>query len=238
MAIDLKKQLGNLIELQTLDSQIYSLNEEKKAKPEEIKALEAAFEAKKQKLASLEKSSFDLQKQKKDKEGELAAREEGTKKLQSQLYSLKTNKEYQTMLQQIADSKADGSVIEDKILVIMDQIDKAKLEVEKEKQLLQQEEKAFLGQKKIIEDRIKEMDGKLAQLEAGRQQIIPGIDPGIFSQYEKVLANRNGLAIVRVKDESCLGCHMQVPPQVINLIKMYEKIIICDVCNRILYVEE
>jgi len=31
---------------------------------------------------------------------------------------------------------------------------------------------------------------------------------------------------------------MFVPPQVINLIKMYERIITCEVCNRMLYIEE
>ena len=30
---------------------------------------------------------------------------------------------------------------------------------------------------------------------------------------------------------------MFVPPQVINLIRMYECIITCEVCNRILYIE-
>jgi predicted nucleic acid-binding Zn-ribbon protein len=108
---DLKSQLGNLVKLQTLDSQIYSLRAEKEAKPQEIKVLQESFEAKKQSLAVLEKNFLDSQKKRKDKELELASKEEGSKKLQSQLYSLKTNKEYQTMLQQIQDSKADASVI-------------------------------------------------------------------------------------------------------------------------------
>ena len=31
---------------------------------------------------------------------------------------------------------------------------------------------------------------------------------------------------------------MNVPPQVINLIKMYDNPVICEVCQRILYIEE
>jgi hypothetical protein len=71
-----------------------------------------------------------------------------------------------------------------------------------------------------------------------RKQAVPEIDPKILSQYERILFNRDGLAIVSVKDNSCAGCNMFVPPQVINLIKMYERIVTCEICNRILYINE
>ena len=235
--IDLKSQINSLSKLQTIDSEIYGLRAEKESKPLEIKELETSFEEKKQHLAALEKKLIDLQKQRKDKELELASKEEGVKKLQTQLYSLKTNKEYQAMLQQIDDSKADASVIEDKILELFDQSDSVKTETEQEKQRLKEEEKSFLDRKKKIEDRIKEIDERLAQLEAQRTQLTPDIEPKILAQYERILLNRDGLAIVSVKDNTCKGCNMFVPPQVINLIKMYERIVTCEVCNRILYIE-
>lgn len=236
--MDLKSQLNSLIQLQTVDSEIYALNKEKNTKPDEIKAIEANYEVKKQSLQNLEKAALDLQKQKKDRELELAGKEEGAQKLQSQLFQLKTNKEYQTMMQQIADAKADGSVIEEKILQIMEDMDKAKAEVDKEKQKLQAEEKIASDKKEKIQGRIKEVDDRLAQLEIQRKQNIPNIDPKVFTRYERILQNRDGLAIVTVKNNSCLGCNMFVPPQVINMIKMYDNIITCEMCNRILYIEE
>lgn len=236
--VDLKAQISNLIKLQTIDSEIYALEREKEAKPQEIKALEEAFEQKKQSLAALEKNLLDLQKQRKDKELELASKEEETKKLQTQLYSLKTNKEYQTMMQQIGGVKADASVTEDKILALFDQADKAKNEGEKEKQKLKEEERVFLDQKKKAEDRTKEIDDRLAQLQVQRKQVTPDIAEKILAQYERIMKNRDGLGIVSVKNNSCQGCNMLVPPQVINLIKMYERIITCEVCNRILYTDE
>lgn len=235
---NLKSQISNLVSLQAVDAQIYTLRSEKEAAPSEIKILEEEFEGKKESLAVLEKKLLDLQKQRKDKELELASKEESGKKLQSQLYSLKTNKEYQAMLQQIQDAKADSSVIEDKILELFDQADKGKNEIEREKVKLKEEEAVFLGQKKKIEERIKGIDERLAQLEAQRKQVIPEINPKLLTQYERILINREGLAIVEVKDNSCKGCNMFVPPQVINLIKMYERVITCEVCNRMLYIDE
>jgi len=234
--IDLRSQINSLVRLQTVDTEIHALRAEKESKPQEIKALEVAFEEKKQHLATIEKNLLDLQKQRKEKELELGSKEEGAKKLQTQLYTLKTNKEYQTMLKQIQDAKADASIIEDKILELFEQSDKVKTEMDQEKIRLKEEENIFGGEKKKIEDRIKEIDDRLAQLEAQRKQIIPEIEPKILNQYERILLNRDGLAIVGVKDNSCGGCNMFVPPQVINMIKMYERIITCEICNRILYI--
>ena len=125
--INLKAELSGLIKLQEIDTEIYRLRSEKSSKPGEIKALEDSFESKKAYMADLEKKSLDLAKQKKDKELELGSKEEATVKLQGQLYSLKTNKEYQTMLQQIQDAKADSSVIEDKVLNYLTRLMRPKL---------------------------------------------------------------------------------------------------------------
>ncbi|MFZ2602596.1 MAG: C4-type zinc ribbon domain-containing protein [Candidatus Omnitrophota bacterium] len=235
---NLKTQLASLIKLQSLDSEIYALKSEKETKPEEIKALEAHFQEKKQSLAALEKNSLDLQKQKKDRELELAAKEGDIKKLQGQLYSLKTNKEYNIMLEQIAAAKADASMIEDKLLKVFEQMDKLKADTEQEKQALKEEENKFNEFKKKIEDRVKVIDDRLGVLEAQRNQVAPEIDPKVFGQYERILKNREGLAIVLVKNSTCQGCNMSMPPQVMNLIKMYEAIVTCEICNRMLYIDE
>ena len=235
---DLKTQLGNLIKLQAIDSEAYLLNAEKSTKPEEIKVLEGLFEAKKAHMAELEKASLDVQKQKKDKELELGEKESATVKLQGQLYSLKTNKEYQTMLAQIQDSKADASIIEDKILELLEKVDSLKVEVDKEKLKIKEDEKLFLAEKGKVDLRVKEIDDRLSQLASLRKQALVNIDPKILAQYDRILNSRDGLAIVTVKGNSCGGCNMFVPPQVINLIKMYERIVTCEICNRMLYIEE
>ncbi len=236
--VDLKTQITALVKLQELDSEIYALNNEKTAKPQEIKALEISFESKKLGLAELEKKSLDLQKQRKEKELELASNAEVVKKLQGQVYSLKTNKEFQTMQQQIADTKADGSVIEEKILLSFEESDKIKSQIEQENLKLKEDEKIFFAQKNNVQARVKEIDERLSQLDAQRKQIIPDIDAKMLPEYERILHSREGLAIVTVKNNSCGGCHMLVPPQVINLIRMYEHIITCEMCNRILYINE
>ncbi|MBU1124934.1 MAG: hypothetical protein KKC84_02820, partial [Candidatus Omnitrophica bacterium] len=208
--MDLKSQIEALVGLQTVDSEIYSLKLEKEAKPQEIKSFEEEFESKKAHLAELEKSFLELQKQKKEQELALGSQEENAKKLQNQLYSLKTNKEYQTMLQQIQEVKADASRIEDGILETLDKIDQQKSAVEKEKTRLEDDEKVFLEKKRKAEERLKEIDQRLAQLDAQRTQASVNVDQKIFTQYERILQNRDGLAIVSVAHSTCHGCNMLV----------------------------
>lgn len=239
MAIsNLKSQIVALVRLQELDSEIYALKNELANKPLELETIQKAFEAKKQNLATLEQKSLELQKSRKEKELELGTNEESIKRLQGQLYSLKTNKEFQVMLSQIQDAKADSSVIEEKILVLFEETDKIKKEVEQENFIVKEEEKLSGEERKKVDLRIKEIDQRLNVLDAQRKQAVPEVTAQMLAQYDRILQSRDGLAIVSVKDNSCGGCHMLVPAQVINLIKMYERIVTCEVCNRILYIQE
>ncbi|MCX7927967.1 MAG: C4-type zinc ribbon domain-containing protein [Candidatus Omnitrophica bacterium] len=235
---NLKIQLEKLIELQALDGEIYKLNDEKNAIPQQIDNLIKEFEEKKKQLAAIEKEYLNVQKEKKDAELELASKEESIKKLQTQLYSLKTNKEYNAMLVQIQDAKADASLIEDKILESMEKIEQVKSRIDAEKKHLEEEEKKLNAQKQVLIARQKEIEANISLLQSKRNQITPYLEKSILSQYERILRSREGLAIVSVKNNSCSGCNMFVPAQMINLIKMYERLVTCEVCNRILFVTD
>jgi len=236
--VDLKAQINWLIKLQVVDMQIYTLQQENQNIPLKIKELEEAFVKKKENLAQLEKKGLDLQKQRKSKELELASKEEEARKMQTQLYQIKTNKEYTAKLKEIEGVKADVSVLEDGILSLLEETDKLKNEINQEKQFLAEEEKNTGAQKQKLDLRRKENEDKLHQLQAQREQIIQKADPKILAKYEKILTNRNYLAIVKVENNACQGCFMQVSPQVINLIRMYDNLVICEVCQRILYIDD
>ncbi len=235
---NLKEQISWLVKLQHIDTQIYGLQQEKDNIPLKIKELEEAFAKKKENLSTLEKKGQELQKQRKEKELDLASKEEETRKMQSQLYQLKTNKEYSAKLKEIESAKADASVAEDAILSLMEEMDKLNKEINKEKDFLAEEEKKSNAEKQKLNLRIKEIEDKLSQLGSQRGQVVQQINPDILSRYERIIANREHLAIVKVENNACQGCFMNVPPQVINLIKMYDDLVICEVCQRILYIEE
>lgn len=234
----IKEQIGLLINLQAIDGQIYAMSKEKASMPGHLKSIDEALELKKTSIKQAEENLKNIQLKQKEKEVILQQKEEQIKKLQGQLYTLKTNKEYSTMLAEIAGIKADNSLIEEDIIKFMDEIDLAKKKISEEKEIFKIEEVKAQKEKEVISLKAEEIEAKLTELNEKRSAITPNIEKQILSRYDKILKNKAGLAIVYIKDNSCGGCHMNLPPQVISDVKLREDVVVCGSCLRMLYVED
>ena len=237
--VSIKDQIKKLVELQAIDSQVYQFRRELKEKPLYLDELKKKFEEKQANLKKLEERFKAIQLERKALELDLQSKEGEITKANSQLLQLKTNKEYQVKLLEIENLKADKSQIEEQILLLYDEGDTVSAAIAKEKEFLVQEEKKYLSEKKSIDDSIKETEDKVTVLQSTRNQIAPEVDKGTLVRYERILENKEGTAIVPVvKGPSCGGCFMNVPDQVINEMKMYDRLIFCEMCARIIYLEE
>lgn len=234
----IQQQLQKLVELQKIDFEIYSFKRDLKEKPDVLTELNQRFEEKKGQLKKLEEKAKTLLLDRKAFELELQTKEGEIAKTNTQLSSLKTNKEYQAKMLEIENLKADKSVIEEKILFLFEDIDTINAQLEHEKKLIADEEKNFLAQKKEIDATIAELQQKVQQLQQSRSSIIPSVSPATLSRYERILENKGGLAIVPVKKHACGGCFINIPEQTINEIRIHDKFVICEACARILYLED
>lgn len=79
---------------------------------------------------------------------------------------------------------------------------------------------------------------KLDELYKKRSEIAETIDKCIIRSYNRISQNRNGLAIVKVINNSCEACNISLPPQFIIEIKRATQIHTCPNCCRLLYTEE
>jgi hypothetical protein len=235
--MNIKEEIDKLTKLQEVDAQILKLTEEKNQIPERIANLEESFRNKQKDLIQLEEKVRQLQMKRKEKELELSSREESIKKYQIQLYQVKSNKEYQSLQKEIEGLKADNSILEDEIIAFLEEIDGLKAEILKEKDVLSQEEEKMELQKTSFKERIAELEKQLNELNSVRKDMASRVDREVLSKYERILKNKDGLAVVPVRNNACQGCFMGLPPQVINEIKMQDRLIICEVCSRILYLE-
>ncbi|MDP2980725.1 MAG: C4-type zinc ribbon domain-containing protein, partial [Candidatus Omnitrophota bacterium] len=234
----IKEQIGLLIDLQVIDAQIYDMSKERASMPGYLKSIDDALELKKTNIKQAEENLKNIHLKQKEKEGNLQQKEEQIKKLQGQLYMLKTNKEYSTMLAEIEGVKADNSLIEEDIIKLMDEIELAKKKISEEKEIFKTEEANAQKEKEIINLKSREIETKLSELNEKRNTITPNMEKQILSRYEKILKNKDGLAIVYIEENSCGGCHMNLPPQVISEVKLREDIVVCGSCLRILYIED
>lgn len=236
--ISIKDQIKKLVDLQKIDVEIYNVNTGLTEKPALIEELKKKFESSKAHLNQLEEKLKSIQLRRKELELEMKAKEDEIARSNIQLTQLKTNKEYQIKLNEIASIKADKSIIEEKILLSYDEADAVQGEISKEKVAVGVEEKQYLARKKEIEDEITLMEDRRKVLESQRKQQLPGVDRTSLNRYEKVLAHKDGLGIAPLNGNACGGCHMNVPPQTINAIRMHDQLIECETCQRIMYLED
>jgi predicted nucleic acid-binding Zn-ribbon protein len=237
-SVSIKEQLKKLVELQKLDFDIYALKRDLEEKPAKVEELKAQFEATKATLKQLEEKLKAVQVDQKNFELDLKQKEDLIVKADQSLGVLKTNKEYQAKLYEIENYKADKSIIEEKLLLLFDDIEAVRKTIDQEKTVVAGEEKKYLEQKKIVDDEIAVTKDRVKVLEGQRNQLVPGVHPDFLRRYEKILQNKDGLAIVPIKNQACGGCFMHVTEQVLNNIRMHENIVHCDMCARMLYIED
>ena len=235
MATVIHEQIKILVELQKIDSEIYRLKKELESYPVFKQKIEIEFEKKKSRLKAAEEELRSAQLKQKEKEGDLQSKEEKIKKLHAQLYQLKSNREYSAMELEIKGLKADNSVLEEEILKLLDAVDFVKARVAKEKENLAGDEKQMKEDLAKLAQKSSEVSGEIILQEEKRKSYPPNIDKNLIAQYERILKGREGLALVPVRNNSCGGCHMELPPQIVNEIQIADKLIVCESCARILY---
>lgn len=235
--VSIADQLKTLIELQKLDGEIYRLHRDLNAQPAQAARLKEDQAKRTQGLQAAEARAKSLELKRNQLETELGSQEQQIKKLQMQLYQVKTNKEYSALQLEIEGHKADKSVLEEEILKLMEEVDRAKGQVASEKEQTRVQE----GELKIHLDQIEQesrtTQGSIEQLQAARAYLVPKVDSKMLSQYERILERKEGIALVPVRGNACGGCHMVLPPQAINEVQMSTRLIPCESCARILYID-
>ena len=224
--------------LQAIDGELFKLRRQQQEKPRELEQVAAQVAAQDAQLKAAETKLKSLQLSQKEKEVELQTREASVKKLQGQLFQVKTNKEYSAMQREIDTLKADNSLLEEGILKAFDAIDQAGKERQQEQARVAQQQERLRTETARIERELSEIAGQVAELERTRKTLVPDVAPKALVTYERILGIREGLAMVPLVHESCGGCHRRLPPQVINQVYLKADLVICESCSRILYFDE
>jgi hypothetical protein len=234
---DLKTEIGKLVQLQKIDSQIYDLESRKNTFPAKLEEMDRSLEEKTEGCKQAEENLKRLQVLKNEKETEMQASEEKIKKHESELYQIKNNKEYKALQQEIENIKADVSLLEEEIIGLFDEIESAASKLEEEKTLFEKEKASVEKEKNVIRSEEKELDKDISALKQQREQKVDEIKPPLLDLYKRILFHRGRTAMSRLSGEFCSECNMHLRPQVINEIRLRKKIVQCENCARILYVE-
>jgi hypothetical protein len=230
-----KPDIETLVKLQEAETQIVRLKAVlEKVEKEKIK-ISAKLKQFGNALEGNEKNLLSARTACRDIEQEIQVVDERIIKSNEKLRMVKTNKEYQLFLREVDDSKQRKDALETELLEHMD-------EREAMEKIVQTSEKEYHLLKDQIESEQKDMDQKstddremLEEYLDRQNDIGKRLDPALMKRFLKISQMNQGLAVVGVSNEVCLGCFMNIPPQLYIEVQRGDSLISCPQCSRILY---
>lgn len=233
--IDIKEQIEILIELQAIETERNKISLALAGVSEKLGGLD--FKIKNSEDIIKQKQFFieDLRKKYKELEFKNQSNVSTLSKSHEKLASVKTNKEYQSVLKEIDDIKFKNSDIEEEILKTLEAIEAAEKEIlEIEKEFLQIKETVD-GQKAIINKEAEQNRKDILACDEKWNKISKNVATEIMAKYNMVREFIKDTAIAPTIDSICQGCNMNIPPQMYNELLRFDSIKYCPHCQRIIY---
>jgi predicted nucleic acid-binding Zn-ribbon protein len=233
-----KEALAQLISLQERDSSLDKLRDAIEEMPRQVAALRSQLEGKKAQISEIKSRIIGLEKKKKEQELDLAAKEESIKKHSSELNQVKTNDAFKALQHEIDSAKSKIGENETVILEIMDETDRLRRE---EKPMIAEmgaEEKKINDQVAVLEGQLKDLKEKFDREKAQRDQDGAPLAGEMMRVYDHARSRGKRDAIVPIDNSNCSACRVVLPQQVIIEATKAKQLIICENCQRILYLKD
>jgi len=235
----LRKTIKVLEQIQRIDLEIKGIEGEQRKYRDDIDAAEVSLREFAEAVEEVSSEIDELLSQIKALDDRMAENSGKIKKDENRLNDIKNSKELNALNREIsAASKGNKQNEQDKAAF---SAKAAEIEAKKAAHQAGLDEKS--GEFARLTSELEEKKagwGKALEEKTRQRDAIKGdIRPDILKKYEMIRSRRGGLALAVVRDETCQGCYIHIPPQVfIQLQKGVAELIYCPHCYRILYAED
>ena len=233
----MNEHIAQLVELQAIDLMIDQIDSAVKSEQnrldERISALaerEAVINELQEKISTYEQEGRTL-------EDEVADKMNHVRERQAKMMQVQTGREQTALLKEIEDAKKNAKENEEKIISLMEDIEKLKIQAEEEQNLLK-------GEKQLVSEETEKVGSNIESINKGkktkdnkRNKKAKLVKENTLRKYNTLRERRNGLAVVNVVDGVCQGCFMAIPPQRFNMLLKGDTMFDCPTCQRIMYYE-
>ena len=157
-------------------------------------------------------------------------------KIEAKRRSVKTEREYQSLLKEEEQLRARKTQIEEEMIACMDQMETLTETIAaKEKELAQITEQVEADIQDVREE-ASTSESRHAELSREWEQMAAEVDRRLLDKFVKVKKQTSdGRALAPVKNAICMACHMNIPPQMYNELQRFDSLKLCPFCFRILY---
>jgi predicted nucleic acid-binding Zn-ribbon protein len=171
------------------------------------------------------------------KQLQLKTAEAKIKDLEAKLNACKTNREYQTLTEQIAADRMATKVLEDEILEALERVDALKPTVPAAEVEVTAAKKSLDEAKAKVAAETGRLEGEVARVRAELDTVERDLPDDIRDKYVRIVKQKGADGMAPLDGQSCGGCFQQITGNMVSDL-MLGKITVCRSCGRLLYVPE
>jgi predicted nucleic acid-binding Zn-ribbon protein len=170
--------------------------------------------------------------------GLLQEAESSRERAEKNMDSISTQREYEALDKEIRDATEKEQQYRKDLQRVERLLSDLDEQMKQSAALIEQQEQDLEERRSGIKAEVAEKQNEVEQLVTEEHELSPGLDSEILFKFERIIRNKGGRGIVAIKGGVCMGCHMILPVQFANEVRMGEKIVFCPYCSRILFYEE
>jgi uncharacterized protein len=227
-----------LLSLQRLDLTIRKISHDLQQIPKEDRKIDEKVASVREPLEEVRNTLEHLETERKELNTSLESLEEKERALKVKMPEIKSNEEYSALLKEMDHVKREKENAEEQALKDMDELEALKAKLPDLEKAYNEGEATVASERAALKEKQEKLEGDLLQKKKDRQALQKDIHPGWFQKYTHIAAQRNGLAVVEVKDHTCQGCFIGIRPKTIQDLRYGEEVLVCEGCQRILYLED
>ncbi len=220
--------------LHRMHRQLEDLQERLDAGPLRLAALTAAVRTAESNRESAQQAVKQARLAADQKQLQLRSAEAKIADLEGKLNACKTNREYQTLRDQVAADRMATKVLEDEILESLEGIDALRPEVPKAEEAVRAAGRALAAEESRVRDEKGQLEEELArvrgELAAAEKELADDVRP----RYDRVVKHKGADGMAAVDGQSCGGCHQQITSNMVSEL-LVGRVVACRSCGRLLY---
>ena len=224
-----------VIQLQSLDHRITTLEKEVAALPKHIGVIEKALESHIRKLEADKAALSANQKDRKKLEGDIQMHQQKISKLRDQMLGAKTNEQYKAFQHEIEFIENEIRAAEDRILELMSESEPLDLNVKKAEKALAEEKKQVEAEKTEARERTAADQKELDTLRQQRAQSVAAIPKPALAAYDRIRRKWNNTVVAEATNGRCSACQIVLRPQFLQDLRKGDRLMFCESCGRFLY---
>ena len=157
--------------------------------------------------------------------------------LESKLNACKTNREYQTLRDQIAADRMATSVLEGEILEALELIDGIRKTLPVAEAEVASAKKLLADVKSRVNTEAATLDSHVATVKLELDGVERDLPADSRESYQRMIKSKGADAMAAVDGQSCGGCFQQITGNMVAELKM-SRVVACRSCGRLLYLPE